>query len=182
MPNYKRNYKKGGTYFFTVVTGNRKKILYGDRVDVLRACFKECMQLAPFHMRAIVVLPDHLHCLWSLPEGDDNFSLRWKNIKASFTKNYIRQRDCADSLATELMNKKGEKGVWQQRFWEHTIRDDRDFRLHCDYIHYNPVKHGYASTPGEWSYSSFKRYVEQGFNDADWGSQPVYFPEMLIRE
>ncbi|MCX5901231.1 MAG: transposase, partial [Proteobacteria bacterium] len=129
-----------------------------------------------------VVLPDHLHCLWSLPEGDDNFSLRWKNIKASFTKNYIRQRDCADSLATELMNKKGEKGVWQQRFWEHTIRDDRDFRLHCDYIHYNPVKHGYASTPREWSYSSFKRYVEQGFYDADWGSQPVYFPEMLIRE
>jgi putative transposase len=182
MPNYRRNYKKGGTYFFTIVTGNRAKILCGEMVGVLRACFKDCMQLTPFHMDAIVVLPDHVHCLWTLPEGDDNYSLRWKNIKASFTKSYIRQAMVTDTQTAEPLKKKGQKAVWQQRFWEHTIRDGRDYRLHCDYIHYNPVKHGYASSPGDWPYSSFKRYVANGFYDGVWGSQPVSFPDMIIME
>jgi putative transposase len=180
MPNYRRNYTKGGTYFFTVVTGTRAKILYGDMVDVLRGCFKECMQRYPYHMDAIVVLPDHLHCLWRLPEGDDNFSVRWKHIKAGFTKNYLRRVNGIVTGVSEHMKKKGASGIWQQRFWEHTIRDDNDFKLHCDYIHYNPVKHGYVDSPGDWPFSSFPRYVAQGLYDVDWGIQPLIFPEMAI--
>ena len=182
MPNHRRNYQKGGTCFFTVVTGNRAKILCGNMIDVLRECIKDCMRVLSFRTDAIVVLPDHLHCLWSLPEGDDNFSVRWKHIKASFTKHYLRQADRLEARATGHMKKKGEAGVWQRRFWEHTIRDERDFRFHCDYIHYNPVKHGYVQAPGDWPYSSFSKYVAQGFYDSGWGTQPVHFPEMFIRE
>lgn len=179
MPNYKRNYKKGGTYFFTVVTANRVQILRGDMIRVLRMCFKNCMQQFPFHMDAVVVLPDHLHCIWTLPENDADYSLRWKHIKARFTKDYIQRGAPVDKEATHVKQRRREKNVWQKRFWEHTIRDERDFRLHCDYIYYNPVKHGYVISPGQWPYSSFAQCVTKGWYDADWGSQPISFFEMI---
>jgi len=111
-------------------------------------------------MDAIVVLPDHLHCLWRLPEGDSDFSERWRQIK----------RVVSIGVAAKT-NDRGEKTLWQRRFWEHLIRDEADWRKHMDYIHYNPVKHGYTASPGEWAYSSFAKAVERGWYTLDWGQQ-----------
>jgi REP-associated tyrosine transposase len=121
----------------------------------------------PFRMEAIVVLPDHLHCLWTLPPADADFSTRWKRIKALFSAGVPRTEPRSASRIA-----KGERGVWQRRFWEHTVRDDEDWRRHVDYIHYNPVKHGYAARVADWPYSSFHRYVRVGAYPRDWGGGP----------
>jgi putative transposase len=109
---------------------------------------------------AVVVLPDHLHCIWRLPEADADFSTRWRLVKRSFSLH----------LQTAL-NGRSEKVVWQRRYWEHLMRDEQDWRRHMDYIHYNPVKHGYALTPTDWPYSSFHRAVACGLYDPGWGAQ-----------
>ncbi len=160
MPKYKRNYVKGGTYFFTVVTYKRQKLLQGIAVDLLRQCFKTMIEEKPFILDAIVILPDHLHCIWQLPRDDFDYSTRWKKIKSSFTKQYCRIPMASGTgkikiNPTDSMIKKGEKGIWQPRFWEHTIRNKDDYVKHIDYIHYNPVKHGYSKTVSQWQHSSF---------------------------
>jgi len=170
MSCYRRNYEKGGIYFFTLVTYKRQKIFIGHFIDLLRVSFKKTMAKTPFRIEAIVVLPDHMHCIWQLPEGDNDFSARWKGIKAEFSKRYQQKFGGIKLPVSASMKKKGEVGIWQRRFWEHTIRDEKDFRIHCDYIHYNPVKHGYARNPNQWPYSSFRLFVEAGVYDEVWGS------------
>ncbi len=167
MPNYKRSYY-GRTYFFTVVTYNRKPLFQdAAAVDHLRVVIRNVRSARPFDIDAIVVLPDHMHCIWSLPKGDVDYSKRWGMIKAGFTKK--TGTVIASQNASRLRRHEGEN--WQRRFWEHQIRDERDYQAHCDYIHYNPVKHGLVNEPGAWRYSSFHRFVQNGFYDAAWGSQ-----------
>jgi putative transposase len=162
MVNYRRNFLPGGTYFFTVTLRNRRADLLVRHVHLLREAFRSVRRVQPFAVDAIVVLPDHLHCIWTLPPGDTNYSNRWRLIKGRFA------RKLADADAPIRQNTKGEYDVWQRRFWEHTIRDERDFQAHADYIHYNPVKHGFVKQVREWPYSSFHRFVRLRWLRADW--------------
>ncbi|MBW2568552.1 MAG: transposase [Deltaproteobacteria bacterium] len=165
---YRRARTKGGTYFFTVVTYKRNKILcQHNNVSLLRESFRHVMAKHLFAIDAFVLLPDHLHCLWTLPDGDRDFSKRWRLIKSYFS------RKCDDKYKltpSASRQKKKEQAVWQSRFWEHLIRDERDFARHVEYIHYNPVKHRLATAPKDWEYSSFHRYVRDGMYDLEWGA------------
>lgn len=165
MLNYRRA-RVGNTYFFTVVTHRRRSFLCDDRPrTALRTAITETRGLHPFVIEAWVLLPDHLHCLWRLPEGDTDYSIRWALIQKGFTK---RVNDWLDLPALSASRKKHrESSVWQRRFWEHTIRDGRDFAAHCDYVHYNPVKHGLAISPKDWLWSTFHRFVEKGLYPKD---------------
>lgn len=168
MTNYRRLYEKGGTYFFTVVTQKRRPIFAKkENVQNLRDVFKKVMKNRPFKIEAIVILPDHIHCIWTLPKHDSDFSSRWKEIKYRFSMNYSGSFPASDS-----MKKKKEKGLWQRRFWEHFIRDQEDFNHHVDYIHYNPVKHKLTMKAIDWPHSSFKRFMNKGIYQEDWGSIP----------
>ena len=167
MSDYRRAILKGGTFFFTVVTYRRYPIFKEQQsIDLLRQCFKTTIVTHPFRVDAIVVLPDHLHTIWTLPDDEFDFSTRWKLIKGAFSRNYsgLKPKHVSDSMGA-----KGEQGIWQRRFWEHAIREQEDFNQHCDYIHYNPVKHGLANSPCEWKQSSFRRLVEKGIYDVEWG-------------
>lgn len=164
MPHYIRAYCPGGTFFFTVTLLERRRRLLTDHIDALRAVMAEVQREKPFRTDAIVVLPDHLHCIWTLPIEDSDFSSRWHAIKARFSKTIP-----ADERLTDRRIRKGERGIWQRRFWEHQIRDERDFEKHVDYIHFNPVKHGHAKRVVDWPYSSFHRYVKRGVYAEDWG-------------
>ncbi|PCI64039.1 MAG: hypothetical protein COB38_13115 [Gammaproteobacteria bacterium] len=149
MVNYRRNFIEGGTYFFTVTLFNRSLSLLTDFSGELRESFKACKIKYPFKIDAIVVLPEHLHCILTLPENDCNYSGRWKFIKSHFTRQ-LR------ALNVELKkDQHGQYNLWQRRFWEHTIRDERDFQNHINYIHYNPIKHGYVDDLNNWALSSF---------------------------
>ncbi len=171
MPDYRRAYLKGGTFFFTVVSYKRCPILKEEAaIDLLWQCFQTTMATYPFRIDAIVILPDHLHTIWTLPGDDPDFSTRWKRIKATFSRHY--QGYIIEDIS-ESMRRKKEKGIWQRRFWEHMIRDQTDFNRHCDYIHYNPVKHGLVNSPLEWKHSSFRKFVEKGLYPQDWGQSPV---------
>jgi putative transposase len=165
MPQYIRAFVPGGTFFFTVALLERRRKLLTENIDLLRGVFKAARQRNPFAIEAIVVLPDHLHCIWTLPSDDADFSTRWHDIKARFAAKIPR-----GERLSERRIRKGERGVWQRRFWEHVIRDERDYERHVDYIHYNPVKHGHVARVGDWPYSSFHRYVERGIYDLDWGA------------
>ena len=175
MSNYHRNYVQGGTYFFTVVTYVRQRILQGKAIDALRESFRQCMSEKAFTIDAMVVLPDHVHCIWTLPGNDSDYSTRWKTIKSSFTKKYTRMVGEASARITNSMQKKGEKGIWQRRFWEHTILNEEDYRVHIEYIHYNPVKHGLVEAPKDWPYSSFHRFVKKNIYTESWGNSGVEF-------
>ena len=163
MVQYRRNLVPGATYFFTVTLRDRKADFLVRHIPLLREAFRSVRGQQPFMIDAIVILPDHLHCIWTLPPGDANYSNRWRRIKAQYS------RELADTDATIRQNEKGEYDVWQRRFWEHTVRDERDFQAHVDYIHYNPVKHGLVERVREWPYSSFHRFVRQGWLGVDWG-------------
>ncbi|MEW6659560.1 MAG: transposase [Thermodesulfobacteriota bacterium] len=163
MPQYIRAFVPGGTFFFTVNLLNRRRKLLIENIDLLREVFQAARRRRPFTIEAIVILPDHLHCIWTLPSGDADFSRRWHDIKARFAAQISR----GEKLSTRRMQK-GERGIWQRRFWEHVIRDEVDFERHVDYIHYNPMKHGHVSRVADWPYSSFHRYVESGIYDLDW--------------
>jgi putative transposase len=147
---YRRSRAPGGTYFFTIVTQGRKKILcVGDNPRLLKNGI-DCVQARrPFTIDAIVLLLDHLHCIWTLPENDADFSTRWMLIKSAFT------RQLRAAAGQQMISG---QSAWQNRFCKHQIRDDADFARHVEYIHYNPVKHGFAAAPSEWKYSSFRRY------------------------
>ena len=168
MTDYRRLYIEGGTYFFTVITNERRPIFRKEEnIDNLRAIFRTVMKKRPFKIEAIVILPDHIHCIWTLPKGDNDYSVRWKEIKYRFSLNYK-----GSFPTSESMKKKREKGLWQRRFWEHLIRNQEDLNRHIDYIHYNPVKHELTQKVIEWPYSSFRQYLEEGIYDRDWGEIP----------
>ena len=166
MSNYRRVHEGGGTYFFTVVTHHRQPILL--RPDVLNAlheAFRKVREARPFKLDAVVILPDHLHAIWTLPPGDSDFGSRWSMIKRQVSETVRLPVPVAMS---DSMRVRRESGLWQRRFWEHLIRDDDDYARHMDYIHYNPVKHGYAKSPADWGPSSFQKCVEQGIYPVDW--------------
>lgn len=168
MPEYRRIYQSGGTYFSTVVTHRRRRIFADSRaVDMLREAFLEIQADTPFDMSACVVLPDHLHCIWTMPEGDSAYSTRWSRVKRRFTQRWLASGGHEGGIS-ESRAKHRERGVWQRRFWEHTIRNEDDMIRHVDYIHFNPVKHGLASCPHAWSHSSFDRWVKSRHYTADW--------------
>ena len=178
---YRRSRAKGTTYFFTVVTDNRRSILCQEcNVALLREAFSDVISRHPFTIDAFVLLPEHLHCIWTLPENDNDFSNRWRQIKGHFSRN------CGDELKGDLTSghkNKGEQAVWQRRFWEHQIRDERDFIKHVEYIHYNPVKHGLVNAPAAWPHSTFHRYVKQGIYHAEWGAgKEIAFDQNIGKE
>ena len=167
MPEYQRYYIHGGTYFFTVVTYQRRCIFKEESsIELLNNCFKDVIEICNFNIVAIVILPDHIHTIWTLPENDSDFSTRWKLIKSSFSKQY---KETVTKHLPDSLVRKGESGVWQRRFWEHLIRNQEDFNRHCDYIHYNPVKHGFVKKPSDWKFSSFDEFFKQGFYEENWG-------------
>ncbi|MDD5389159.1 MAG: transposase [Gallionellaceae bacterium] len=173
---YRRAFIPGGCFFFTVVTEQRRPLFAsGASVEVLRAAFRSVRKRRPFEIDAIVVMPDHLHCIWTLPPEDADFATRWRLIKTWFTKH------CDPALRAapdQVRAKRGELGLWQHRYWEHAIRDEADFTRHVEYIHFNPVKHGHVAAPALWPYSSFHRYVEAGVYAPDWGGEGVALSEV----
>jgi putative transposase len=177
---YRRAYVPGGSYFFTVVTEQRRR-LFADvsNVMLLRQAIRTVMRNRPFTIDAIVVLPDHIHCIWSLPPGDADFATRWRLIKTWFTKHLLLREHIRPNTARI---QKCRQAVWQHRYWEHLLRDEADYQCHVDYIHYNPVKHGYVSQPLKWPYTSLRRYVKQGVLAADWGANGVDITETAGRE
>ena len=164
MVRYRRNFIAGGTFFFTVTLADRRSSILADQIASLRAAFRLTRREKPFAIDAIVVLPDHLHAIMTLPPEDADFSGRWRRIKGLFT------RDVARDGLSVAHNRRGEFNLWQRRFWEHTIRDEGDFARHVDYIHYNPVKHGLVTRVSDWPYSSFHQYVRQGVLPEDWAA------------
>jgi putative transposase len=168
MVAYRRNFVPGGTFFFTVALVDRRASVLIDHVDSLRTAFRIARKERPFAIDAIVILPDHLHAMLTLPPEDSDFSGRWRRIKSLFTHKVVARGFPA------APNEKGEYQVWQRRFWEHTIRNEADFERHADYIHYNPVKHGLVSQVVDWRYSSFHRYARQGVLPSDWGGKVVF--------
>ena len=163
MVRYRRNLIPGGTFFFTVALADRQSTALVDHIGRLRAAFRQARERKPFTVDAIVILPDHLHAILTLPPGHLDFPGRWRAIKAAFT------RGIAAAGTHVSRNARGEYDVWQRRFWEHTIRDDADFERCAEYIHYNPVKHRLVSAPVDWEFSSLHRYVREGVLPADWG-------------
>jgi len=167
MSRYRRILVPGATYFFTVALADRKSCLLVEEIDRLRKTYGDVHRSLPFTTIAICVLPDHIHALWRLPEGDADYSGRWSRMKSGFS----RGLPSAERSASKQLRR--EKGIWQRRFWEHQIRDHADLERHVDYIHYNPVKHGLVNRVADWPHSSFHRYVSAGWLDADWaGSVP----------
>lgn len=173
MPNYRRVRIPGVTYFFTVVTYKRRKILtILESRQILRAIINEVRQQCPFTICGWVLLPDHIHCIWTLPENDGDYSKRWGLIKAGFSKRAKNLFHC-DEWMTNLKQKYREATIWQRRFWEHMIRDENDLRRHLDYLHFNPVKHGLVKCVKDWPYSTFHRFVKNGSYPPDWGGDEM---------
>ncbi len=163
MTGYRRWRVPGGCYFFTVNLARRKNnFLLVQHINVLREAFRKVKQAHPFHFDAVVVLPEHLHCVLTLPDGDDDYSMRWRQIKSAFSEKLPPVEYRPHS------RRKNERGIWQRRFWEHVIRNEEDYAAHVDYVHYNPVKHGYVERVIDWPYSSFHRYVTCGLYPTDW--------------
>jgi len=165
MTNYLRARVAGAYYFFTVTLADRRSRLLVDRIADLRRAFRYAKQRLPFEIEAIVVLPEHLHAIWRLPEGDVDFSTRWMLLKGRFS----RALPATEGRSASRLRKR-ERGVWQRRYWEHVIRNEADLERHLDYIHYNPVKHGHAPSPAAWPHSSFRKFVARGWYDADWAA------------
>ena len=168
MPKYLRYRIEGGCYFFTVTLLERNNTLLVDNIDLLRDSVRFCKQKQPFCIDAWVVLPEHMHCVWTLPEGDDDFSGRWKRFKTFFSKGLPKVE-----RRSKVRIKRGERGIWQRRFWEHAIRNDQDYENHMDYLHFNPVKHGYVKYIKDWPHSTFHRYVREGVYNENWGNNGI---------
>ncbi len=182
MPDYRRARVPGGTYFFTLVTHYRQPVFESAVArSLLGDCCREAAQRWPHVVDAIVLLPDHLHAMWTLPRGDDRYSVRWAWIKKEFSKRWL-SRGGEEFAVSDGRSREGRRGVWQARFWEHTIADEGDFERHFDYIHYNPVKHGHVPCPRDWPASSIHRWIGAGVYPVDWAcsaSQPIpTFPDI----
>ena len=173
MSRYRRPRIEGGTFFFTAALADRSGDLLVRHVEHLRGAYRFVVDRYPFETIAICILPDHLHAIWSLPNGDWNFALRWSLIKSKFSRCLpIGAMRSPSNIA------KRDKGIWQRRYWEHAIRNENDLARHVDYIHYNPVKHGYVTQACDWPHSSFHRYVARGALPMDWGGN-VNVPEAI---
>jgi putative transposase len=166
MPNYRRAFIPGGCWFFTVNLLERRNSLLVDRVDALREAIEWTGERYPFVINAIVVLPDHMHAMWTLPPGDADFSTRWRLIKWRFARAIPKQE-----RLSRVRKARGERAIWQRRFWEHLIRDDRDYTRHVEYCYINPVKHGLVRRVCDWPHSSFHRDVRDGLFPIDWAGE-----------
>ena len=164
MVQYRRNFLPGGTFFFTVTLADRRSSVLVDDVAALRTAFRATRSERPFAIDAIVILPDHLHAILTLPSADADFSGRWRRIKGHFSGALI------DAGLEIPRASNGDLALWQRRFWEHTIRDENDFERHVDYIHFNPIKHGLVSRVCDWPHSSFKQYIARGDLPPDWAA------------
>jgi putative transposase len=168
MPEYRRAFAPGGTFFFTLVTARRRPILTTPAArEALRTALADAADQRPFTIDAIVLLPDHLHCIWTLPPGDADFSTRWRIIKSMATRRFLAAGG-SEAYRSDSRARHSERGVWQRRLWEHTIRDEAAFAGLCDYIHYNPVRHGLVRCPHLWPYSSFARFVRDSRYERTW--------------
>jgi putative transposase len=168
MPNYRRWRQDGGCFFLTVVTYGRAPFLTGELArGFLHDALADVHTHRPWHTEAIVRLPDHWHALWRMPAGDTDYSGRIAQVKKQFTDAWLAAGG-QEQEVTPAQAKARRRGVWQRKFWEHTIRDARDFKMHLDYIHANPVKHGLVGSPKDWPWSSFSQWVKAGEYDVDW--------------
>jgi putative transposase len=177
MPNYRRAFVPGGCWFFTVNLLDRRETLLVDHIDALRDAVARTRVRYPFVIDAVVVLPDHIHAVWTLPPGDADFSLRWRLIKSRFA-HAVPRRQCLGRIRKD----KGERGIWQRRFWEHLIRNEADYARHVEYCYINPVKHGLVTRVRDWPHSSFHRDVRAGIVPEDWAGdteRPGDFGERL---
>ena len=164
MPNYRRVFVAGGTWFFTVNLLQRHgNHLLVREIDLLRHVVQQVRQKHPFYIDAWVVLPEHLHCVLTLPDGDSDFSLRWRLIKSAFSGALPKVE-----RISAVRQKYGERGIWQRHYWEHLIRDELDFQRHVDYVHVNPLKHGLVQRVCDWPYSTFHHHVAKGIYALDW--------------
>lgn len=171
MTSYRRAKTPGGVYFFTVNLAERQRSTLVDHVDLLKRMFREEQKVHPFQIDALVIFPDHLHAVLTLPDEDADYSNRWRRIKAAFSTALPHAEGRSESRRS-----KGERGIWQRRFWEHLIRDEQDYAQHVNYIHFNPVKHGHVKQVRDWPHSTFHRFVRQGKYPLDWaGSDAVSF-------
>ena len=168
MPDYRRAYEPGGTFFFTLVAEGRAPILCDDLArPILHKAIAECAASRPFTLDGFILLPDHLHAMLTLPPGDADYSTRWAFIKARFTREWLGAGGAErPRTGSRLWNRR--RGVWQRRFWEHRVRDQDDYRCHLDYLHYNPVKHGLTACPHAWPYSTFSKWVARRGYDEHW--------------
>lgn len=174
MSDYLRFYRPGGVYFLTLTLANRRENGLVAYIDALRQSLQREHQHSAFSLQAWVVLPEHMHLLMRLPDGDHDFSNRIRRIKGNFSRLLPRAEPLRPSLQA-----KGERGIWQRRFWEHVIRDEQDWQRHFDYIHYNPVKHGHVDRVRDWPHSSFHAHVERGIYPLDWACAGLEdFPTM----
>ncbi|WP_339461415.1 REP-associated tyrosine transposase [Pseudomonas sp. EA_105y_Pfl2_R69] len=163
MTNYRRDQTPGASWFFTLNLADRRQTLLTEQIDLLRASFRHVMRQHPWQIDAIVILPDHLHALCTLPSDDADFAVRWRLIKTGFSR-ALPYGECISASR----QRKDERGIWQRRYWEHRIRDQADFNRHVDYIHQNPRKHGHVQRVADWPWSSFHRYVRAGLLPGDW--------------
>ena len=169
MPNYRRYWIEGGCYFFTInLLERHENRLLVQHIELLRDVVKRVRARYPFHIDGWVVLPEHMHCIWTLPKGDDDYALRIRLIKTLFSKKLPQTE-----RRSEVRQTKGERGIWQRRYWEHTLRDERDYLQHMDYLHFNPVKHGHVDRVKDWPYSTFRYLVHLGVYSSDWGGADV---------
>ncbi len=195
MPEYRRLIHPGGAFFFTLTAFRRAPWLCEpEALKLMREAIQKVRRERPFRIDAWVTLPEHIHCIWTLPEGEGDYSERWRLLKravsagltpevvAGFQGGARRYRHLT-APPKGSRKKRGERLIWQRRFWEHKIRDDRDYAYHCDYIHYNPVKHGYVTAPVDWPWSSFHRFVREGVYSVDWGADdPPDIPDDIGHE
>ncbi len=168
MPDYRRLWHQGGTYFFTVnLLERRGNDLLVRRLDLLKHAVVDTARWRRFRVDAWVVLPEHLHCIATLPPGDSDFASRWRRIKKTFSKQIP-----VTEHRSAVRQRRGERGIWQRRYWEHLIRDEADYRNHVDYIHYNPVKHRLVQRATDWPHSSLHRHIRRGLLPPDWSAPP----------
>ena len=169
MSDYRRAHLPGGSFFFTVVTERRAPILCSDISRLcLRNAIRQCQQHWPFRIDAMVLLPDHLHAIWTMQGGDSRYSARWGWIKKEFAKAYLAAGG-EEQPRSASRKRQRRRAILQRRFWEHCLRSEADYARHFDYVHYNPVKHGYVECAKDWPYSTFHRWVRQGVYTPNWG-------------
>ncbi|MBF0674635.1 transposase [Pseudomonas sp.] len=168
MTAYRRDHTPGATWFFTLNLADRNATLLTTHIENLRSAFVYAMHRHPWRIDAVVILPDHLHAICTLPAHDADYPLRWRLIKAHFSRSLPKHEHISASRA-----RRGERGIWQRRYWEHRIRDEKDFVRHVNYIHHNPRKHGHVENLADWPWSSFHRYVLMGLLPEDWAGEGI---------